>query len=272
MTTGDQSPQQSMPPAPTPPRKSAPTKAVVALGLAIVGGCGLTAIIAIILGISARRDAKRTGGPTGMATAAIIISIAWLLLLGIVNLVSSTSAPTASKATQPTQTASARPTPTPSKPAPSPTATVDAKTAACNKIETQAKIAAVNGQKSRLNNVMGDAKKAGCDFTRPKLQQPWPPNGYSIHSASGLAYKWVRGGGSDCYRCSYWTMYVMSDTGCPGGIYAELNILDRSGTVIDWTNDTVPSLGIKQRAKLVFETYNRSADTAELTNLICRAY
>ncbi len=53
---------------------------VWALVLSILGFCGLTAIIGIVLGFVGRGKAKEVGKGVGQATAAIIIGAAWLVL------------------------------------------------------------------------------------------------------------------------------------------------------------------------------------------------
>lgn len=53
---------------------------VWALVLSILGFCGITAIIGIVLGFVGRGKAKEVGKGVGQATAAIIIGAAWLVL------------------------------------------------------------------------------------------------------------------------------------------------------------------------------------------------
>ena len=80
------------PPAPTPP-PAAPQPIIVnappsgpygtpgtgALWLSIFGICGITAILGIIFGIAAYREAKRRNVGQAKATWAIVIGIAWLI-------------------------------------------------------------------------------------------------------------------------------------------------------------------------------------------------
>jgi len=56
---------------------------VWALVLSILGICGVTAVVGIILGFVGRARAKEVGKGVGMATAAIIIGFAWLVLAAI---------------------------------------------------------------------------------------------------------------------------------------------------------------------------------------------
>ena len=58
-----------------PQTKSPGTAALV---LSILGFCGFTAILGVILGFVARGEAKRKGLGTGKATAAIVIGLVWL--------------------------------------------------------------------------------------------------------------------------------------------------------------------------------------------------
>jgi hypothetical protein len=81
---------------------------------------------------------------------------------------------------------------------------------------------------------------------------PWYPNGY-FEIEEGLAGKWTNEY-VDCYECSYWTMDVISENGCPGGVYVELSIL-RGGAAVDWTNDSLSSLSPGQKGKLEFRAY-----------------
>ena len=97
---------------------------------------------------------------------------------------------------------------------------------------------------------------------------PWYPVGYNESpDDSNLAWKWVSAY-SDCYSCSYWHVKVIAKDSCPTGLYAEINILN-GGSVVDWTNDTVPYLGAGETAILEFDTYSSSAESGRLTQLHC---
>jgi len=72
---------------------------VAALVLSILGLFGITAIIGIILGFVGRGQAKKAGAGVGVATAAIIIGAAWIVLFIIIGIFgssnSTSTAPTA---------------------------------------------------------------------------------------------------------------------------------------------------------------------------------
>ena len=98
---------------------------------------------------------------------------------------------------------------------------------------------------------------------------PWYPVGYSEYDAT-FAYKWVKNASDDCWGCSYWTIDVVTSTGCPNGVYVELNVLN-GDTVIDWTNDTLSSLSTSQVGRMQFETYNDNAKSAQITDMTCHS-
>jgi hypothetical protein len=101
---------------------------------------------------------------------------------------------------------------------------------------------------------------------------PWYPEGYYQWSEdSNVAWKWV-----DVYDCSYadwcWKAKIISATGCPDGLYAEINILDSADNVVDYTNDTVSSLGPMDTALMEFGTFNSVHDAGQMSKISCHNY
>ena len=114
---------------------------------------------------------------------------------------------------------------------------------------------------ARYNSLMQDVQSLAD-------QVPWYPEGYSEWSEDpSLAWKWDKGGycnlGDSC-----WHAKVISLAGC-SSLYAEINIMDSSGNVIDYTNDLAGSLSANSTAILEFSTYNDYASTGRLTKLDC---
>lgn len=107
--------------------------------------------------------------------------------------------------------------------------------------------------------------------TIPVAPVNWAPTGYTQWDES-LAYKFTTNDGSwPCEDCNFWKVTVLANQDCPGGVYAELNMLDDSDTVVDWTNDTVSYLGAGQKAILKFEhyPYDDTYKTGQVTQLEC---
>ena len=100
---------------------------------------------------------------------------------------------------------------------------------------------------------------------------PWYPKGFNEYAEdSQIAWRWAERGE---YSCSYgdycWGIFITAREGCPSSLYAEITILDSSGTNIGYTNDTTSGLGAGQKAKLVFETFTSGAKTARLAEISC---
>ena len=101
------------------------------------------------------------------------------------------------------------------------------------------------------------------------LNRPWYPKGYSEYD-SNIATKWDNSGGYDCYDCTYAKLMIVSQDGCSGGVYAEVNFLDSSGVAVDWSNDTVPSLSASSYAQLIFESYSATGGgSVEISRIDC---
>ena len=102
--------------------------------------------------------------------------------------------------------------------------------------------------------------------------KPWYPKGFDEYGFDDdLAVRWIDGAGVDCFsRCWYWTMEVVSQSGCPSGVYGELGI-EKNGTAISWTNDSLSYLRPNQRGRLQFVTYDDRAygGTGTLAELNC---
>lgn len=131
------------------------------------------------------------------------------------------------------------------------------------KVLTDCKLGA---KKEATVTLLGDLSTKGSALVTLASNKPWYPRGYSEWE-DGLAWKWADAY-SDCYSCSYWHIRVISRDGCSGGVYAEINI-ERGGSVVDWTNDTVTYLGPGKKALLEFDTWEDGSLTGDLTTLTC---
>ncbi len=105
----------------------------------------------------------------------------------------------------------------------------------------------------------------------------WVPAGFTQVDQNifdyDMAYKFVTDSYDsddiDCTGCSYWVLEAVSEAFCPGGAYAEIDILDDSGTKIDFTNDVVNYVGYGETVTFILESYEDAAATAEVTELNC---
>lgn len=98
---------------------------------------------------------------------------------------------------------------------------------------------------------------------------PWYPPEYSPY-LDQLAYQWVSGASPPTCgsACRYFTLNVTSQHGCYNGLYVEMNFTS-NGTVVDWSNDSIPSLQAGQIAQLQFITYDLNVDSGQLVTMNC---
>lgn len=136
---------------------------------------------------------------------------------------------------------------------------LDASVAACG---LTAKYEAAQESAAELNALAEDID-ASAD------SKPWYPRGY-FEIVDGFAGKWVDGSDPCGYGplCWYWHLSVVSEEGCPEGVYVEVNFT-QDGTAIDWSNDTLPALRPMQKGRMPFYTYERSADSIEIADVSC---
>lgn len=105
----------------------------------------------------------------------------------------------------------------------------------------------------------------------PIIDKSWVPAGFDWHSDE-FATKWVTQEGDwPCEDCNFWKLKVVPQYDCSRGVYAELNMLDYAETVVDWSNDSLPSLSAGQTGLLVFKNYpyDEGIDSGQLTQLNC---
>lgn len=98
-----------------------------------------------------------------------------------------------------------------------------------------------------------------------------PPRVDAYSSTSGVEYRWLPSSQFECRSAGVtcFGMMVRPELSCPRGVYVEVNLLNRAGTVVDWTNDSVPALAAGEKAKLIFETYNDDVAKARVAHASC---
>jgi len=88
-----------------------------------------------------------------------------------------------------------------------------------------------------------------------------------------MAGRWLEQGVDsewDCKHYSYCTVFkVYAYRDCPNGVYAEVNKKNASGTIVDWTNDTLGPMNAGDFGVLVFRGTG-DGTTSSLSELKCR--
>jgi hypothetical protein len=105
----------------------------------------------------------------------------------------------------------------------------------------------------------------------------WVPAGFTLWDQDifdfDMAYRFVTEtydeANVDCDGCSFWAVEAVSEASCPGGAYAEVDVLDDAGNKIDFTNDVVDYVGYGDTVTFILKTYEANAATARITDLNC---
>ena len=110
--------------------------------------------------------------------------------------------------------------------------------------------------------------------TYPEMKEDltnWMPTGFNSWTEdSNVAWRWLE---NSEYKCDYDRacsgIMVVAKDGCSRNLYAEVSILDKKSVQIGYTNDTVSSALSMQESKLVFNTYEESANSFRLSKISC---
>lgn len=96
----------------------------------------------------------------------------------------------------------------------------------------------------------------------------WVPAGFQL-IGPGVAGQ-IADHRIDCSGCGGLTWDVVSEAGCPGGLYVEANFIDGNGVVVDWSNDSIPTLGAMEHALVEIYTYNETPNlSVKITKVNC---
>ena len=84
-----------------------------------------------------------------------------------------------------------------------------------------------------------------------QVDNSWIPDGY-IPFSDSLAWSFPKQTCNPSFTYCFEYSFI-SKTECPGGFYAAINWKDKSEAVVDYTNETLPSLKALQVATLTFQ-------------------
>ena len=99
----------------------------------------------------------------------------------------------------------------------------------------------------------------------------WIPSNFDSWSAdSNVAWRWLK---SNEYACEYgdgcWGMMLIAKSGCPSGLYVELSLLDKNDVQVGYTNETVGSALPMQKTKMIFNSFEESAESGRISKINC---
>ena len=121
------------------------------------------------------------------------------------------------------------------------------------------------------------AKKNSPSKTASSLQTAstptnWYPKGFhEWQNDSNIAFRWAPTGFScNQYETSCYKAIFISETGCPTEFYAAINLLDSTGSVIDFSNGSLPSLQPMQKATIDFQDIHGTSRQAQMSQITCQ--
>ena len=115
------------------------------------------------------------------------------------------------------------------------------------------------------------SSSSSSDGSSSSSDSAWPPPGYTEWpDDSNIAYKWINQSCTGNYGCVHASF--ISQNGC-SNFYAAVNWLDapanENGSVIGYSNNSLPSLGAMQTATLIFEDTSDNGKSAQMSEINC---
>ena len=100
----------------------------------------------------------------------------------------------------------------------------------------------------------------------------WIPTGFNTWSSdSNIAWRWAAKNSCSTYGCL--SAEFVSHAGCPAGLYAAINWLDKgvaqNGSVVSYSNATIPALLPMQVAKLRFDDVEGHGLSGQMAEIKC---
>lgn len=140
-------------------------------------------------------------------------------------------------------------------------------------------IAALSGKSSTTSETASKSlsQDASVSTSNPSVApkvvstKPWYPAGFSVWASDeNIAVRWAPAGftcnqyENGCYKAIF-----ISHNGCPREFYAAINLLDSSGSVINYSNGSLPTLLPLQRATIDFQDINGDSKSAQMSQITC---
>ena len=125
---------------------------------------------------------------------------------------------------------------------------------------------------SLIGTPRSDSLNSSADYSyENEYDNSWVPAGYTAwYKDSNIAWRWANKGSYDCDEYSCLAVDFISRTGCPNGLYADLNWLDSNDNVFAYDSASLPSLYDMQTAKLRFYDRDELGDTGQIASIECR--
>ena len=128
---------------------------------------------------------------------------------------------------------------------------------------------------SAIGSTQEDSQTSGATSSTSSssaADSSWVPAGFTQWvSDDNLAWRWATSAETTCTygTGACWAAMVVTKSGCPRSLYAEVNIFDKNDVQISYTNDTLSSVQPLQKVRLTFDTFSEEAQTARMSKFSC---
>ena len=95
--------------------------------------------------------------------------------------------------------------------------------------------------------------------------------GAAARGSGSVGVKWGKATRAECRGTGVtcWAMDVVTERDCPRSLYASITLLGANDNNIGWTNDTAQGVQAGEVTRLVFDTYERGAESARVAEIAC---
>jgi hypothetical protein len=98
----------------------------------------------------------------------------------------------------------------------------------------------------------------------------WIPAGFTQWKADEeIAWRWGTAKETVCTYDRCWSAMVVAKNGCSNGMYAEINLFDKSNIQIGYTNESTSFVAPMQQVRLSFDSFDKEAQSAQISKISC---
>ena len=126
-----------------------------------------------------------------------------------------------------------------------------------------------SGSETNSNSTSTNSS-AGTDTN--SYDDTWMPAGFTGYASDdSIAWRWGTKAETSCTYSSgsCWSVILIAKDGCPQSLYGEVNIFDKNDIQMSYTNDTLGTVQPMQKVKLTFDTFDESAQSANISKFSC---
>jgi hypothetical protein len=132
-------------------------------------------------------------------------------------------------------------------------------------------IGIISSQSGSQDDWNSKKEEISSNIQESTAEDSWIPTGYSLWSKNPpIAIKVLSPNSYDCgYYDRCFGIMIISKDGCPNNLYGEVQLLNKSGVQIGYTNEVLSSSLPLQKSKMIFGTYERDTYQFQVSKISC---